>query len=323
MLRNFFYFTLTLIILILVGCSAVQKNNIFYFGGKIKNPQGKSVFIYKNNVEIAKTSLNYENEFEFKLDSLSTGLYTFKHGKEHQYFFLEPNDSLLVRLNTWDFDESLVFTGKGAERNNFLLQLFLENERQEKVFNNSFKLNETEFIKKADSLLNLKTILVKQFKEGTKKQTKLFNKLLETAIHLPIYSNKEKYAKNFKTKNNLKNLPKLSKSFYDFRRSKIISNSTFTDYYLYENYLWYKIYNKALHKEEEDDKYQLSTLLLKEIAKGVENTNIQNNMLQEVFVSSLLNEACNKSDKTISKQLFFDNCSDAVCKDDVRKILSV
>ena len=27
---------------------------------------------------------------------------------------IEPNDSIMIRLNTLDFDESLVFTGQGA-----------------------------------------------------------------------------------------------------------------------------------------------------------------------------------------------------------------
>ena len=38
----------------------------------------------------------------------------------------------MFRLNTLDFDESLVFTGEGAKKNNYLINLFLEHEKEEK-----------------------------------------------------------------------------------------------------------------------------------------------------------------------------------------------
>ena len=45
---------------------------------------------------------------------------------------LEPNDSIMFRLNTYDFDESLVFTGNGARKNNYLLKTYLSNEKEAK-----------------------------------------------------------------------------------------------------------------------------------------------------------------------------------------------
>ena len=310
-------------ILLFIGCKTDKKSEPIFFGGQIKNPKTSTVFIFKGDKEIAKASLSRENEFEFKLDSLKTGLYTFKHGKEYQYFFIEPKDSLLIRLNTWDFDESLVFTGKGAERNNFLLQLFLENEREEKLFFNYFGLDETAFISKADSLLQLKKLLFKQFKAGTSRQSSLFSDLIKMAINFPIYSNKEKYALQYKHKNNLKSLPKLSDSFYSFRDKEILKKTDFNNYYLFENYLWYSVYNKALHKKELDDTYQLSTFLLKEISKNVSDKKIQNTMLQQVFISSLLDESCGNHDKKLAKQLFFDHCTDDDCIKEVKDLLSV
>ena len=44
---------------------------------------------------------------------------------------LEPNDSIMLRFNTYEFDESLVFTGIGAKKNNYFINEFLQNEVEE------------------------------------------------------------------------------------------------------------------------------------------------------------------------------------------------
>jgi hypothetical protein len=68
--------------------------------------------------------------FYAKFDSLLPGLYTFKHyfEPEYQYVYFDKNDSLMVHINSKDFDESIVFCGRGDEKNNFLMELYLKNE---------------------------------------------------------------------------------------------------------------------------------------------------------------------------------------------------
>ena len=82
--------------------------------------------------------LDDKNRFLTKLDNHKNGLYKFYHNREYQYINLEKGDSLLLRLNTFAFDESLFFTGKGAEKNNFYIELFLLNEKS--LGDNSFIL---------------------------------------------------------------------------------------------------------------------------------------------------------------------------------------
>ena len=43
---------------------------------------------------------------------------------------LQEGDSILIRLNTKEFDESLVFSGQGSEINNFLIEMFLAHEEE-------------------------------------------------------------------------------------------------------------------------------------------------------------------------------------------------
>ena len=97
------------VLIVLSGCNyGLHENSTTYFGGKIKNPVDKYVYFSKNDKVIDSAKIDENNKFSFDLDSIEIGLYTFNHGPEFQYIYLEPKDSLLIYLNTWDFDESFL-----------------------------------------------------------------------------------------------------------------------------------------------------------------------------------------------------------------------
>ena len=98
-------YKLLLISLLIISSCASDKNltDFTYFGGKIINPKSNQVFFYKGEDLLDSTELNQKNKFLFKFDSIDVGLYRFRHDREVQYIFLEPNDSLLLRLNTLAF----------------------------------------------------------------------------------------------------------------------------------------------------------------------------------------------------------------------------
>ena len=128
------YIILSFLILLAASCVDKEANANTFFGGKIINPKTRFVALYSNDKLIDTLYLNNRNKFLGTYENLDEGLYYFQHGNENQYVYLEPKDSLILRLNTWDFDESLVFAGKGAERNNILIDIFLETENERKDF---------------------------------------------------------------------------------------------------------------------------------------------------------------------------------------------
>ncbi|HIP27054.1 MAG TPA: hypothetical protein EYG80_05310 [Flavobacteriaceae bacterium] len=320
-MKRFFYSIASL--LLFIGCNSSVKNETIYFGGQIKNPKDDTVYILKNDSKIAQAKLSQEHKFMFKLDSLTPGLYKFKHGEEYQYIYLEKKDSLLIRLNTWDFDGSLVFSGKGANRNNFLIQLFLENEQEEKQYYNFFKLNEKEFLSKIDSFTKLKENQFKIFKKNTTKQSSNFNDLIKSIIYLPIYANKEEYPLYYKKHYNSDKLPKLSSNYYNHRN--IINKNTnhFKDYYTYNSYLWSNIYNTSFYQIEKDTLSELSAVLLTQISKIIKDVDIKNNMLQQTYINSLFDSSCSDVDKEKTKSIFYKNCNNVKKKEKVTNILSV
>ena len=110
--------------------------------------------------------LNPDNTFFKKFDSLTPGLYSFKHEPEYQYIYFDKNDSLMVRINSQDFDESIVFCGRGEEKNNFLMELYLKNEHDRGFMFNVFDEDVAHFNKKIDSSFQSKKKFYDEKKES-------------------------------------------------------------------------------------------------------------------------------------------------------------
>ena len=128
-----------------LSCNKKDKEGITsYLGGQIINPKMDYVLLSHQDKKIDTIALNTNGSFDFQCENLQTNLYIIKHA-ELQYIFIEPGDSIMFRLNTDGFDESLAFSGRGAEKNNFLMNLFLQNEEEDKRLPELYKLNPKAF----------------------------------------------------------------------------------------------------------------------------------------------------------------------------------
>ena len=124
---KFVYFFLA-ISLSFFSCEKDKKASLdgnAFFGGEIINPNSNFVVILKENKVLDSVYLDQNNRFSYIFKNFEPGLFRFYDGKEFQSVLIQPNDSLMFRLNTIEFDESLVFTGIGEKENNFLIDLFL------------------------------------------------------------------------------------------------------------------------------------------------------------------------------------------------------
>ena len=195
--KNYFpsVFILLLSLGALVGfssCESSGNKEITFFGGKIKNPKGKYVYLSRDKQVIDSARLDDHNKFAFELDSIKEGLYVFNHGPEFQYLYLQPTDSVLMYLNTWDFDESLIFSGKGSSKNNFLIDLYLQQERAEKNFKENYKLGEEEFSEAIEAGIQKKLELYNNFIANQENPpSEQFDKLAKTGVYFPYYFMKE------------------------------------------------------------------------------------------------------------------------------------
>lgn len=124
------------------------------------NPTSNQVVILKDNVPLDTLILNHQNRFEYRIEDAEPGIYYLKNSPENQIFYLEPGDSILMRANSIDFDESLHFSGRGGEENNFLSEISLSNSDNTNLVLSYYKISPAEFALKTDSIKNSRLALL-------------------------------------------------------------------------------------------------------------------------------------------------------------------
>lgn len=221
-------------ILFLFSCAGTsEKTSAVYFAGEIVNPTSTHVVLYKNDQVVDSAALNDKNHFAFNLDNISEGLYHFDHSPEVQYVYFKEGDSVLIRLNTVEFDESLVFSGSGGDINNFLIEMFLAFEDEEPLVYSYYKLSPEEFSDKMDSLRQMKLdvlndlMIDSEFSEGAVSTA-------QAAIDYNTYLHKEIYPFYHKKKTGEETIHKLDGEFYGYRENIDLNNGNlvfFRPYY--------------------------------------------------------------------------------------------
>ena len=245
MTKKIITFSGILFLLALISCNTANKDTITYFGGKIINPNSSHVVLYSMDKVIDTFALDSNNKFIGKIKNADEGVYYFIHGNENQHIYLEPEDSLMLRLNTWDFDESLVFAGKGAERNNILVDCFLENEKERTIFYKFNKLEPYVFKSKVDSLLAVKLETFKKYLLNHPDETKGFQEILKISLTFPTFSRLEKYPMMYAKYAENGNFPKLNTSFYEYRNNIQINKDTLMYYPPFSQYIRNYLYNET------------------------------------------------------------------------------
>ncbi len=272
-----------------MGCKKPIENTPIFLSGEIINPRSPYVILMKDENVIDSFPLNQNNSFSTKLN-ITPGLYSFKHGYEFQYLYLEENDSLRFRLNTWDFDETLSFEGQGAERNELLLDLFLDNEIESSIFYSYFLLSEQEFQEKIDQLSRKLSKRIALYLKSEPNASKEFKHFVEAAAMYPVYRLKEIYPYFHKQKNKLDSIKPLSRTYYNYRKNIDINDPVFTDYYAFQNYIVAYLYNLAYTANDEKmDDAAFHDKLFEIIHQKVKLPTLKNRLLSKEMEELLFN----------------------------------
>lgn len=163
-----------------------------YIGGEIINPTSNIVVIKKDGIILDSIHLDEKNKFSYKIDNAKTGLYLIQHRPETKSFYLSAGDSLLMRVNTLAFDESVHFSGKGDAQNNFLTEMYLLDEANADLLLSFYKTDPSEFQKKTDSIRERRFETLKKMKEKYKFSPE-FVQLAEKIITYESNDLKERY----------------------------------------------------------------------------------------------------------------------------------
>ena len=253
------YFSILFTTITLLGCKDHDNNTVVdyaYIGGEIINPNTDYIVLSREESILDTIKLDGKNRFIYKIKNIEAGLYTFRHGGEYQMVLLEPKDSILFRLNTLDFDESLVFTGRGDKKNNYLINAFLTNEQEEKHIVRLCQLNPKNYQKHVDSL---KYIKINHFKKFDKKHelSTLFKKIVKTNIDYSYYSSKEVYPFIHYGKDKAANLKSLPDNFYSYRKEINYNDEFLNNHSNYKTFLRHSFNNLSLKTHNEHANHEL------------------------------------------------------------------
>lgn len=291
-------------IAIIGSCTSSDKEQVTYFGGKIIHPKSDFVLLFKNDVLIDSLFLDKDDKFIGSYKNFNEGFYYFIHGNENQYLYIQPKDSISIRLNTWDFDESLVFSGIGADKNNILIDCFLENEKERYSHNiySFYKLESTKFKEKIDSLLASRQKKIDNFKERQSEELpENYSNILEVIAKYALYTRFERYPARNKSLNRLANYPKTSANFYSYREAIDLNNSDLMYLGPYTQYIVNRLHNNVHSQGISSKSNQFTVALLNTINENITNEKTKNTYLRQM----VLNDFLDRSSCDINKDAFY------------------
>jgi hypothetical protein len=226
------------VIALLTSCNKEFASDNFtaYFGGEVINPNNPYILFCKNSEVIDSVKIDANNRFFIKFDSLTPGMYTFKNEPEYQYVYFDKNDSIMVRVNAKDFDNSIIFCGRGDQKNNFLMEMYMKNEFDRDQLFDAFDYPIPKFSKNIDSSYASKKKFY-QTKKEVIKWSDDFDKYAKAIVDFHHYSKKEMYpiAHMMRTGEDLSE--KLPSNFYDFRKEVDFNDSKLSSFSPFVNYL--------------------------------------------------------------------------------------
>lgn len=124
-----------LFIFLFVGMAAFAQTDVVKFTAKIENRNTDTIHIqgknFKKSIPVNKKGV-FTDSF-----NVPKGIYQMFDGVEYAQLYLKPGFDLSLTMDAKMFDESIVFTGKGAGENNFMAQQALADERIEGLMSGS------------------------------------------------------------------------------------------------------------------------------------------------------------------------------------------
>lgn len=298
MAKNYFLLVskITLFSLLLISCKndLTASDTAAYFGGEVENPTSRFILFCKDGNIIDTIPLKKDNTFLKKIDSLPEGLYSFKNEPEYQYVYFDKNDSIMVHIDSNNFDESIVFCGRGGEKNNFLIEMFLKNEKDKNELFDAFNLNINAFNIKIDAIYgnNLK------FYDAKKEEinwSAAFDKFADALVNLPYYSKKEIYPTLHKLRTGEDTFEGLPKNYYNYRNNINLNNENLIYFSPYTSYINMMLTNRATlkyhnHLSEVDAALRTAVNKLNSANTLIINKKVKNTVVNNIAFQYLLED---------------------------------
>ncbi|HEA28815.1 MAG TPA: hypothetical protein ENH91_02265 [Leeuwenhoekiella sp.] len=304
----FYRFSLSLLLIsMLLSCTEVSKKaqHGTWFGGQIINPIGNSVILRKGNAIIAEAKLKANNRFLLEIPDFKPGLYEFLH-KERQLVYLTAGDSVILRANTLEFDESLTFSGFGAAKNNFMIDLFLMNERENEQMARNAVYHESPqlFAHYLDSLQGIRNKRWQTFKKMQEAPDD-FTKVAKAIINYDIYARKEVYPLTNFVPSKMQLLAQIPDDFYAYRSTISFDEEDLLPLYSYQRFL-FNYFNQAAFREYgKQTPYDPHSLIHNSIELKLIDSTVSNHAIKSFLLTRCIrNYLSNSNDEEGNEQIY-------------------
>ena len=286
---------------LLWSCESSKKHHGDTFvGGQIMNPYNDYFILAKDNKVIDTLLLDNNNQFGKHFKNLEPGIYSFNHPPETQIMYLEPGDSILVWLNTMQFDESLNFSGRGAAKSSSLLDMFLKNENTNDLLLSYYKIKPKEFAEITDSIRKSRRKKLAKL-DKTNHFSKAFKDLASSSINYDYYHLRERYT--FLVKKYYNELARqIPDDFHNYRKNLDFNNMELKEYYGYLNFIedylrTQSIENCLENSDTESDCFELNSLKNITYRINLADSLIEKQELKNIFINRLAIQGIIFSDK--------------------------
>ncbi len=296
------------------SCKKKVYSDRIFFGGQIVNPSSTYVTLYKDNKTIDSLSLNLNYRFFKYYDSLDSGIYKIEHIPEYKSVFLEKGDSIWTRINASSFDESIVYSGRGSAKNNFMMDLILSFEKENSFLSSKYSSDSETFTKIIDSLLiekKNKWILM----DSINQLSPIAQKITQAAYIYPYATRKERYALlrgTFWDK-------KRDSLYFDYRKYLSHSETDLAFFDPYINYVLNYLSEKALDSSENyfrnRQKTNFNIKRLQLIKSHIKGNVLRNNLSRAVAFEELMKIENNKHHERFLQHFLMVNTSKSYLKE--------
>jgi peroxiredoxin len=314
-----------LFLLSLISCNKDFKESDYkaYFGGEVLNPTNRFIYFSKDGVVIDTIQLQKDNTFFVQFDSLAPGMYTFKHDPEYQYVYFDKNDSIMVRLNSNNFDESIIFCGRGDAKNNYLMESYLKNEADKEKMFDVFDFNFSKFNANIDSTYNRNKKNYLSHKKDIN-WSKEFDLFAKAELDFNYYSKKELYPIIHKIRTEEDLFEKLPTKYYNYRKKIDLNDVNLNAYSPFMTYLSHLLDNLGsvkYHNHFSNIDLALTTNINKlNIADTlIRNEKVKNNILNTIAFSYLLEDQ-NMVNNQKFLEIYRKHSTDNSSKNEILKI---
>lgn len=140
-----------------------EMNKTVVISGTVTNPKTQTVSfrmstdpVLSGSEVMGEAELDSSGAFSVSFDLEAPTYMTFKNSNESSAMYVSPGDELNITIDTDQFDETIKYSGTGAERNNYLAARYLMEEEmgQGQKF---WEVAPEKYIAWSDSFVNVKT----------------------------------------------------------------------------------------------------------------------------------------------------------------------